>query len=102
MGYMRHHAIVVTAFDDRIKDAHDKAISIIGNELVSEIIDSPVNGYRNFFVCSDGSKEFWSDSDEYEKRRLEFIKWIKDKYWYTWALIQYGDEEGDNTIVECS
>lgn len=104
MGYMRHHAIVVTCFGEKIEIAHKKAKEIIGDELVSAIIDSPINGYKSFFICPDGSKEYWNESDKYEARRTIFIGWLKheDNYSYNWALIQYGDEDGENSMIECS
>lgn len=102
MGYISHHAIVVTSFDDKIQEPHIVAKQIIGNELISDIIDSPINGYKSFFVAPDGSKEGWNESEEYEDKRDMFIKWLQDYALCYWALIQYGDDNGENVILKCS
>jgi len=110
MGSMCHHAIVVTAFKNYIPEAHAKAKEIIeapdkfghSNKLVSEIIESNINAYWSFFIAADGSKEGWDDSDLFNERRGEFIKWLRQSRSCSWALIQYGDEENDNRMLECS
>lgn len=45
MGYIRHHAIAVTSWNDElIKKAHEKAMQIF-KDRTSNIIESDVNGY---------------------------------------------------------
>ena len=62
MGYICHHAIVVTSsFEATLSDAWIKARQLFAN--VSPIVSSPLNGYRSFFVAPDGSKEGWDESD---------------------------------------
>jgi len=92
MGYMNHHAIIVTASSgEGINKVHAKACEIFG-ELCSEIIDSKMNGYATFFVAPDGSKEGWQDSDEGDERRTEFKDWLKiDRHYSIEAVeIYYG------------
>ena len=105
MGYIRHHAIVVTSWDDScIVDAHLKAIEIFG-ELVSCIVKSKINGYVSFFIAPDGSKEGWSGSADGDKNREKFIKWINSKAYtdgsnvYSYAEFFYGDDENQSEIV---
>jgi len=100
MGYIRHHTIIVTSYDsDKLHAAHHQAERIFGEDMVSNIVDSPVNGYKSFFVAPDGSKEGWEDSDNYDKDRGEFIRLIKLKDFEDGSnAIQYievaYDEEG--------
>lgn len=106
MGYIRHHAIVVTAndYNDDIEQAHEKAKEIFG-ELVSEIITSKINGYQSFFIAPDGSKEFWTLSDEHDEKRSEFIKYLKSKAYVDgssnlrYAELYYGDDERESAVV---
>lgn len=80
MGYIRHNAIVVTGdaypdADNKFKRVYEKAQYLFDN-LVSNIIYSPINGYQSFFIAPDGSKEGWDLSDEYDQKRKEFADFI--------------------------
>lgn len=97
MGYMRHHAIIVTGWkDETIEVAHAKAKEIFGDS-VTEILPNAINGYRTLFIGPDGSKEWWADSDQGDKRREEFKAWIKENYkmWLEAAEVQYYDEKNE-------
>lgn len=104
MGYMRHHAIVVTGFSqERVDLAHSRAQQF-GNS-VSDIVLSPLNGYSSFFIAPDGSKEGWEDSDNGDDNRDEFILWLnayEDKGYLDWAEMQYGDEGGNDLMLRNS
>lgn len=102
MGYICHHAILVTAFGDKVDKAQEKAKEIVGEEVVSEVCHSPINGYRTFLVFPDGSKEGWKESDNYEVKREQFMEWLKEDGYYDWALIQYGDEERQDLLLQGS
>ena len=102
MGYINHHAIVVTTGSkEAIDSAHAKAFEIFGS-LCSEIIDSGMNGYATFFIAPDGSKEGWQDSDEGDERRTEFKNWLKvDRHYSIEAVeIYYGGDESDLKGIE--
>lgn len=103
MGYMRHHAILVTAFDvERAEKIRTKAIELLGSQ-VSELNISKVNAYASFVVFPDGSKEGWEDSNDGDDKRAEFKSWLSDpNYRCDWAEVQYGDEGGDDRILEHS
>ena len=107
MGYMRHHAIVVTSWsDEHIVAAHSVAKTLFS--AVSEIITSPVNRYKSFMVAPDGSKEGWDDSNSGDGRRANFVMWLDgqrfedDSSPLAWAEIQYGDDELETKIVNDS
>jgi len=106
MGYMRHHMIVVTTYDiPLMQKAHERATALFGASGVTSIMVSPVNHYHSFFVPTDGSKEGWSDSDDGDARRAEFVAWLNAQRWedgstsLKWAEVQYGDEERDNRVL---
>lgn len=105
MGYIRHHAIAVSTWDEAaINKANLKAIEIFG-ELVSGIIKSKINGYVSFFIAPDGSKEGWSESNEGDKNREQFINWINSEAYsdgsnvYSYAEFYYGDDDGGSMVI---
>lgn len=107
MGYMRHHAIIVTCgYDDWIGKAHKKATQIFVE--VSGILKSSINGYESFFIPPDGSKEGWEESEIGDTQRKEYVKWlIAQKYDdgsspLKWVEVQYGDDEGETIITQHS
>ena len=91
MGYIRHHAIAVTSFNNGlIKKAHEKAIEIFQNRT-SNILDSNIKGFKSFFIAPDGSKEGWVESNIGDVERKMFIDWIKE----------YDYSDGSNDISFC-
>ncbi len=100
MGYIRHDAIIVTAWDsERIAKAAAKADEL--GLRRTEIVDSKTNGYASMMIVPDGSKEGWADSDEGEIARAAWIKWAResDDMWMDWALVNYGGDEPEYTRV---
>lgn len=125
MGYMRHHAIIVTGWrrdkgalrsDVTLEDVHKKAqeiftLSSMGLNracLVSPIVESITNSYGSFFVAPDGSKEGWDESKAGDEARATFLQWLdkqrnEDKSSnFDWVEIQYGDDELITKVVEDS
>jgi hypothetical protein len=104
MGYMRHHAIVVTGMKEwhadhlqTIYDAHAAATTC--GCAVTSITDAVMNGYASFMVAPDGSKEGWRDSDQGDEARAKFIDWLHGAQWFDWAEVAYsGDDHG--AVVE--
>ena len=92
MGYIKHNAIIVTSWGDDINKAKIKADKIFGEEFVSEVIESKVNGDKSFFIPPDGSKEGWESSDEGDMNRAEFVEWCKGKS-IDYIEISYGGDE---------
>jgi len=117
MGYMRHHAIVVTSWSDEdIARAHAKAREIfeapwgIGHRpfAVSPVLNAAINMGGTFIIPPDGSKEGWSTSDDGDYRRSQFIAWLETTRYedgsgpLDWVEIQYGDDDLDTRIVRDS
>jgi hypothetical protein len=76
MGWIVHNAIIVTTFSQGyIERAHTEARRIF-NGIVTDPVESGVNGYRSFLIPPDGSKEGWPASDEGDRRRAEFHSWV--------------------------
>lgn len=109
MGYISHHAFVVTdySYGDWIERAHAEARRLFG-PLVSEIIPSIINGYRSFLVAPDGSKEGWAESDAGDAARAAFREWLRAIEYddhsspLHWVEIQYGDDDLDTIIIDDS
>lgn len=98
MGYMRHHAIVVTGYKrETVKTARTVAVEAGLNP--TPLINSPVNGYVSFFIPPDGSKEGWTDSEMGDARRAALIEYLDTQRFedggsfLDWVEVQYGDDE---------
>jgi hypothetical protein len=103
MGYMRHHALIVTTWDfEKAKAAFVEAVGF-GNTC-TDIHKSSINDYHTFVVLPDGSKEGWKHSEDGDMARAELIQWLHeqrledDSSHYSWAEIMYGDDEGELSI----
>ncbi|MCB0383830.1 MAG: hypothetical protein KDD43_00450 [Bdellovibrionales bacterium] len=103
---MTHHAIVVTTFDKRtIDQLREVAIDLFDKRLVTEIIETVVNGYYTFLIGPDGSKEGWAQSDEGDEARDKFIEFIHALDYedgsspVDFAEVQYGEESGYNKLL---
>lgn len=107
MGYMRHHAIVVTSWkDELIEAAHAKAVGL--GACVTEITPEVTNGYRSFLVAPDGSKEGWDASTAGDARRAELVAWLDEQRYSDgstsigWVEVQFDDDDDDTHIVRDS
>lgn len=105
MGYMRHHAILVTSWNEpMLTEAHAEAVSLF-DELVSGIVHGAINGEDSFFVAPDGSKEGWTTSTDYDIKRDLFIEWCRSKAYedgsncLAWAEVQYGDDNNEAAVL---
>ncbi len=104
MGYMRHHAIIVTgSHGNYLSRARKKAVSLF--PYVSPISKVSINGYQSFFIPPDGSKEGWDESDLGDNARQKFKTWLRalchEDYSspLQWVEVQYGDENGETLIT---
>jgi hypothetical protein len=113
MGYIKHHAIVVTGSrwkhalpEDRegteIDDAHTAARE--AGCLVSEIVGPGVNDTFSFLVAADGSKEGWGESDEGDRARDRFVAWLDRANgpaggWFEWVEVWYGNDDAGAGVV---
>lgn len=114
MGYIKHHSIIVTGWqDDKISEAHKMAKEIFeknttdepyekpfGSRLVSDIIIGLSNGQMSFFIAPDGSKEGWETSNNCNSSRKEFLDWLKssDNY-YDYVEVYFGGDDDREEIL---
>lgn len=100
MGYIRHHAIVITScWPDEIKDIHQFAD--LCNLNPSSIIRSHVNGYESFFIPPDGSKEGWQESRNGDEERKRLKTFLRQRHPYAdWSEISYGGDDSYSQIED--
>jgi hypothetical protein len=103
MGYIRNHAIIVTAtYGNYIELAHAKATKIF--PWVSPISVPELNESRSFFIPPDGSKEGWVESDIGNKERAEFKSWLRKQAYedestpLDWCEVRYGGNDLDAAV----
>ena len=102
MGEIKHHAIIVTGHSSlQMKKVHKRAKSIFG-ELASSICNQ--NGsYKSFLIAPDGGKEGRDRSNDGDRKREEFLRWLSDKIWVenfyvNYCVVVYGCDAQDSWI----
>lgn len=97
MGYIRHHAIIVTHWDfDKIVDMH--RFATLCNLNPTRIMESH-NNFKTFFIPPDGSKEGWPDSNHADQERKRFKQFLRKRHNYAdWTEISYGGDIGHSQI----
>lgn len=114
MGYVKHHAIIVTGWENKkVEEAHQKAREIFENNfenephqkpfgcrLVGEIIQGLINTQSSFLIAPDGSKEGWVTSENADNARQEFLDWLKnsDNYCGYIEVVFGGDDDNERII----
>lgn len=105
MGYVVHHAIVVTGilYGGHMERAHEEASRVFS--WVSPICPETVNGTVAFFIPPDGSKEGWDASNDGDDRRAAFIEWMDTQRFsdgscpLDWVEIEYGGDSHDALVI---
>ena len=108
MGYTVHHAIVISSWDaETLERVHNKALELFPAQEVCRSI-SRANGVSTILVGPDGSKAGWHHSDEGDSGREKLKEFLRTLAYEDgsspaeWAEIQYGDEAGDNRMLDHS
>ena len=107
MGYVKHNAIVCTAWTEKYAiEAQKKAKEIFesnrkgSSKLVSELVEHIVNGGYSFFIAPDGSKEGWGDSNQCDDARKYFLDWLRESDNYCdYVEIRFGGDDEYEKIV---
>lgn len=107
MGYMRHHAVLVTTWS---KDRMADLVAFLLEEKIGHLGPhvTKVNDYHTVVIPPDGSKEGWEESDAGEEERQMVIAKIKTfshddgSNPFDWALVRYGDDGEDDKIEDGS
>jgi hypothetical protein len=103
MGYIRHNAIVVTSWDKALLDASLAKAKELGLDA-TEPGKTHVNGYRSFLICPDGSKEGWPESDDGDRARDAFVKWLyaqrheDNSSSIEWVEVSYGSDDASARV----
>jgi hypothetical protein len=101
MSTVQHYSILVTcrSYQDDILDrAHNKALEIFRNAMVSGINVAPVNGLRSFVIFPSGSHEGWDPANEFHEERESFLQWIDEQAFedgsnsLEWVETSFGDK----------
>lgn len=118
MGYMRHHAIIVTSWDVALlREAHAMAREIFGSDidglgggagLVTDSGRTVINGYESFAILPDGSKEEWEASDACDALRAKFISWLRAQCYsdgssaLQWVEVEFGGDRPEARVTAAS
>lgn len=98
MGYIKHHAIVVTCWGEgEAQEAADCARNL-GLEVIGPSAPA-INAYQSILICPDGSKEGWLDSDDGNAKRAYFVSWLRENHAGEWVEVAYGDDDGEASVV---
>lgn len=98
MGYIKHHAIVVTSYSkDDILSAYNEA-STIGLQVIGPSATA-TNGYSSILICPDGSKEGWKTSNDGNEKRNIFKEWLRGQWQLEWFEASYGNNDADAKIT---
>lgn len=127
MGYIVHHALIITTpIAKWIKPLRKAALQISRDihkemgwhsqtfrpqNMITTSIHAPVNGYQTLFVGPDGSKRGVPEDEAGEMFRQRLIRWMREfdgqngksdtkGDCFTWALVQYGDDDRDNRMLD--
>lgn len=106
MGYMRHHALIVTSWDEGyIEEAHTVALDVFGEDAAAQVtgITNPMNGLRSFCIVPDGGKESMDESEIGEEHRVEMVGILdimrEGGRFCDYALVQFADENGNECLL---
>lgn len=106
MGYIKHHAIIVTTWSNEgIEKVLEQAKVTFNEGMVSNVLISKANGYYTVVIGPDGSKEGWDTSDEADYKRKEFVDWLNTMQYsdgsnsYRYCEFYYGDDYGESEII---
>jgi hypothetical protein len=92
MGCTIHNAIIVSASGVLNRADEARQVALEFGLQASEVITSPVNGIKTFFIAPDGSKEGWAESDDGDVKRAKFKDWLRDRF-YEWVEVSYGTDQ---------
>lgn len=97
MGYVRHNAIVATAYRE---GAADELAAYAGDLGAQALVGSPVtNCYQTVLISPDGSKEGWDESAKGDEARIAIVNWLRENGGFEWVEICYGHDDACAHVV---
>ncbi|MBQ0113059.1 MAG: hypothetical protein KBT03_08015 [Bacteroidales bacterium] len=108
MGTIRNRMTIVHGWEyEKIREVRNNAISsfqtLFGNDydvekyMVSQLLESPINGEFSFVIMGDCSKNGWDKSEELKEFRM---KWAKSQLKYVQNIVIVDLGEGDDSFLE--
>lgn len=100
MGYIRHNAIIATAWQAQAVAGLVEYARSIGAEAI--VGGEVTNGYATVCITPDGSKEGWQTSAEGDERRSNIKLWMREHpdFYYEWCEVAYGSDDGKAEITD--
>ena len=101
MGYIRHNAIIATAFQKEAVAALTEYARGLGAEVL--VGGEVTNGYMTVCITPDGSKEGWEESNEGNERRAKIKHWMREraeKLYFEWCEVAYGNDDSKAEITD--
>ncbi len=99
MGYIAHHAIIVTAEVQSIRLLHAQAVATFAGTYakVTAPTAAGMNATSSFLVAPDGDKEGWGYSDRGDAARAAFIAYLEVDHDYAvdWVEVRFGGDDSD-------
>lgn len=105
MGFIRHDAIILTGRSEDVQRVYDKALQHFQGSCVrvSEVTGMAMNATTSFLVAPDGSKEGWTDSDEGDRLRDSFVRWLAvEGPLIDYIEVRFGGDESHEAWVRTS
>ena len=101
MGYIRHNAIIATAWQAEAVTALTEYARNLGAEAL--VGGEVTNGYMTVCITPDGSKEGWETSSEGDERRAKIKQWMRDhadQLYFEWCEVAYGNDDAKAEIID--
>lgn len=104
MGFVRHDAIIVTSWDRKLLEKAARHAAKLGLDVLgpSKMV---TNYISTILICPDGSKEGWEESDAYNLKREQFIRYLNRRRYsdgstaLAWVALQYSPDSYDASIT---
>lgn len=109
MGVIKHSTIVIIGWDkaymenvlNKAKEVFNKHFGeeFSGEQLVSNLVPSIMNGDFSFFLAPDGSKEGWEQSNQGDSAREEFVEYLSKQEQCYYIEVDFGGDFNDTPEI---
>jgi hypothetical protein len=105
MSYTINHWILINGGIEEVAWAHTLATQIFPPEQVSAVLRAAINYGGYLSVAPDGSKEGWDVSDDFDRRRAEFmasllVGRLLHDHVMSWTVFGLGEDGEGPSIME--
>lgn len=97
MGYMTHHAVVITFNGDTDQLLMNEVLTLLEGSPGVSVSEAVMNNYRtvSLVLGSDGSKDGWDDSIDGDTRRDDLVALLRKHDHKSWVEVSYGGSDPD-------